>query len=94
MEEPIKAIQTAPVQADSIQTAPVQADLIQTAPVQADLIQAAPVQDDSIQTMPVHIEQKQATVSQGDAEALAQQSMMAAEPEEAAESTYIGGHKR
>ncbi len=35
-----------------------------------------------------------ATVSQGDAEALAQQSMMAAEPEEAVESTYIGGYER
>ena len=35
-----------------------------------------------------------ATVSQGDAEALAQRSMMAAEPEEAVGSTYIGGHKR
>ncbi len=34
------------------------------------------------------------TVSQGDAEALAQRSMMAAEPKEAVESTYIGGHKR
>jgi hypothetical protein len=35
-----------------------------------------------------------ATVSQDDAEALAQQSMMATEPEEAVESTYIGGYKR